>query len=110
MPHKQLVVARVVVVVVNNYDGAGDMVEFMVGCVVKFVLGRETWWVYGRVRCGVCVRISEVEEYQSLGGSTFECTMKLVRRIPCINIPQIAPTGTRNVCAVDRPFRSHANT
>ena len=45
------------VVVVDNNDGAGDVVEFMVGYVVKFLSGWEKWWVYGRVRCGVCVRI-----------------------------------------------------
>ncbi len=44
-------------VVVNNDDGVGDVVESMVGYVVKFLLGQETWWVYGRVCCGVCVRI-----------------------------------------------------
>ncbi len=78
---------HVVVVVVGNDDGAGDVVEFMVGYVVKFVSGWMTWWVYGRVRCGVRVRILEEEEYRSLGGSTFECTMKLVHRIPHVNIP-----------------------
>ncbi len=69
-------------VVVDNDDGAGDVVD-----VVKFVSGRETWWVYGRVRFGVGVRILEEEKYRSLGGSPFECTMKLVRRIPHVNIP-----------------------
>jgi hypothetical protein len=75
------------VVVVDKDDGARDVVEFMVGYVVKFVLGPETWWVYGRVRFGVGVRILEEEKYRCLGGSTFECTMKLVHRIPHVNIP-----------------------
>ncbi len=34
--------ARLVVVVVDNDDGAGDAVEFMVGYVVKFLSGQET--------------------------------------------------------------------
>ncbi len=71
-PHEQRALlwslSRFVVVVVDNDDRAGDVVEFMVlGYVVKFVLGRETWWVYGRVRFGVGVRILEEEKYPSLG-------------------------------------------
>jgi hypothetical protein len=37
MTHKQLVVARIVAVVINDNAGAGDMVEFMVGYVAEFM-------------------------------------------------------------------------
>jgi hypothetical protein len=36
-PHEQLVVLRIVVVIINDNDGVGDVVEFMVGYVVEFM-------------------------------------------------------------------------
>ena len=42
MPREQLVVVRVVVVIINNNAGAGDVVEFMVGYVVELV--KELFW------------------------------------------------------------------
>ncbi len=38
-PRKQLVAARIVIVIFNDNAGGGNMVVLMVGCLVEFVKG-----------------------------------------------------------------------